>query len=127
MVFVTEDRPHDTYVRQGLSDLLTVRTVSLEEALCGLTITLKTLDDRTLRVHVTDVITPTYEKVVEDEGLPLLPCPTKAKGNLIIRFHLEFPKYLSKRAKDVFADAFEVSEKEAEKFKKLKCGTLETD
>lgn len=124
VIFVTEDRPHDTYVKSGLSDLLTVHTISLEDALCGITITLKTLDDRILRIKINDVITPTYEKIIENEGLPIPACPNKAKGNLILRFHIEFPEYLSKRSKSAFRNAFKIMKEEDEKFEKLKCGTL---
>lgn len=126
VIFITEDRPHDTYVRSGLSDLLSVHTVSLEEALCGLTITLKTLDDRVLRIKISDVIMPTYEKIIEDEGLPIPACPLKAKGNLILRFRIEFPEYLSKKSRKAFEEAFRVKEDEDEKFEKLKCGSLST-
>lgn len=124
VVFITEDRPHDTYVRSGLSDLLHVKTISLKEALCGFMMTLKTLDERVLRVKMTDVITPTYEKIIEDEGLPLPACPRKAKGNLILRFQVEFPEYLTKKTKKAFEDAFKVKDEEDERFKKLECGTM---
>lgn len=126
VIFITEDRPHDTYVRSGLSDLLSVHTVSLEESLCGLTITLSTLDDRVLRIKIDDVITPTYEKIIEDEGLPIPACPSKAKGNLILRFRLVFPEYLSKKTRKAFEEAFRVKDDEDEKFDKLQCGTLST-
>lgn len=124
VIFVTEDRPHPTYVRSGLSDLVTVREVTLQEALCGITIKLKTLDDRTLRVQITDVINPTYEMVVENEGLPVPACPTKAKGNLIIRFTMTYPTYLTKKAKKAFEEAFKVKEEEEERYSKLKCGSM---
>ncbi|CAG5049657.1 unnamed protein product [Parnassius apollo] len=124
VMFVTEDRPHDTFIRSGLSDLLTVQTITLQEALCGVTITLTTLDARTLRIKITDVITPTYEKIVEDEGLPIPACPTKAKGNLIIRFRIVFPEYLSKRSKKAFGDAFKIMQDDEERFQKMDCGTL---
>lgn len=126
VIFITEDRPHELYARSGLSDLVTVRTVSLEEALCGLSITLTTLDQRILRTKISDVITPTYEKIIENEGLPVPACPTKAKGNLIIRFRVEFPTHIQKRAKKAFEEAFRVNDTENEKFDKLKCGTLST-
>lgn len=124
VVFVTEDRPHETYVRSGLSDLLTIRNVTLQEALCGLTITLSTLDERTLRIQITDVITPTYEKIIEGEGLPILACPKKAKGDLIIRFQIEFPVHMFKKTKKAFEDAFKVKDEEDKKFEKLPCGIL---
>ncbi|CAH2094061.1 unnamed protein product [Euphydryas editha] len=125
VMFVTEDRPHENFLRSGLSDLLIIRNVSLHEALCGVTITVTTLDDRILRIKITDVITPTYEKVIEDEGLPIPACPNKAKGNLKIRFHINFPLYLSTRSKRAFDEAFKVLDKEDEKFDMLPCGTLE--
>ncbi|KAF9795720.1 hypothetical protein SFRURICE_018848 [Spodoptera frugiperda] len=125
VIFITEDRPHDTFIRSGLSDLLYMQTITLQEALCGFMVTINTLDDRMFRIKITDVVTPTYEKVIEDEGLPLPACPNKAKGNLILRFRVEFPEYLSKRSKKAFADAFKVKEEEEEKFEKLPCGTLD--
>lgn len=124
VIFVTEDRPHDSFVRSGLSDLVMVTPISLEEALCGLTITVNTLDGRILRIKIDDVITPTYEKIIEDEGLPVLKCPKRAKGNLILRFQIEFPEYLSQNSKTSFREAFRTMEKEGERFEKLKCGTL---
>lgn len=124
VIFITEDRPHETYVRSGLSDLLTVHKITLKEALCGITLSMQTLDDRTLRVKITDVITPTYEKIIEEEGLPVPACPHKAKGNLIIRFKIDFPEYLSKRAKKSFEEAFKIKDEEEENFKKLDCGVL---
>ncbi|XP_050667444.1 dnaJ homolog subfamily B member 13-like [Leptidea sinapis] len=126
VIFITKDRPHDDFVRSGLSDLLMMKTVTLKEALCGFSLTIKTLDDRILRIKITDVITPTYEKVIEDEGLPIPVCPTKAKGNLIIRFNVEFPEYLSKRSKIAFEEAFRTKDAEDKKFDNLKCGTLST-
>lgn len=124
VVFVTEDRPHETFVRSGTQDLVSVQTVTLQEALCGVTVTLQTLDGRVLRVKVTDVITPTYERVVEGEGLPLRPCPAKAKGDLILRFQIAFPAFLSKRAKKAFSDAFKVMAEDEERFEKMECGAL---
>lgn len=124
VIFITEDRPHDTFIRSGLSDLLHVRTITLKEALCGFMVTLKTLDERMLRIKVTDVVTPTYEKVIEEEGLPLPACPLKAKGNLILRFRVEFPEYLSKKSKKAFEDSFKVAEEEDKKFNDLPCGVM---
>ncbi|CAH0595437.1 unnamed protein product [Chrysodeixis includens] len=124
VIFITEDRPHDTYVRSGLSDLLHFRTVTLKEALCGFMVTLKTLDDRILRIKITDVVMPKFEKVIEGEGLPLPACPLKAKGNLILRFRVDFPEYLSKKSKKAFEEAFKVVEEENEKFEKLPCGVM---
>ncbi|PZC83604.1 dnaJ homolog subfamily B member 13 [Helicoverpa armigera] len=124
VIFITEDRPHDTFIRSGLSDLLYIQDITLQEALCGFMVAIKTLDERMLRIKIADVVTPTYEKIIEDEGLPLPACPTKAKGNLILRFRIDFPEYLSKRSKKAFEEAFKIKDEEEEKFEKLPCGTL---
>ncbi|GBP85637.1 DnaJ homolog subfamily B member 13 [Eumeta japonica] len=124
VIFVTEDRPHEVYARSGLSDLVTTKNVTLQEALCGFTITLTTLDERTLRIPITDIVTPTYQKVIEDEGLPIPVCPKKTKGNLIIKFNIEFPKYLFKKTKKAFADAFKIKEEEEHLYKEMPCGIV---
>nr|XP_034827689.1 dnaJ homolog subfamily B member 13-like [Maniola hyperantus] len=126
VIFITEDRPHENFVRSGLSDLVMIQSVTLQEALCGITIAFTTIDGRIMRIKITDVITPTFEHVVEDEGLPVPACPKRAKGNLIIRFNITFPIYLSKRSKKAFESAFKVKDEEDEKFEKLPCGTLST-
>ncbi|CAG9559429.1 unnamed protein product [Danaus chrysippus] len=126
VIFITEDRPHENFIRSGLSDLMMSRTITLKEALCGIMIIVNTLDERVLRIKITDVIDPTYEKVIEDEGLPIPACPNKVKGNLKIRFQITFPIYLSKRSKEAFEEAFRTADEEDRKFDKLKCGTLST-
>ncbi|KAF4520630.1 hypothetical protein B566_EDAN007496 [Ephemera danica] len=68
---MTADAPHRELRREGASDLVARFRVSLEEALLGCAVTLNTLDARTLRVRITDVITPDYELRLVGEGLPL--------------------------------------------------------
>lgn len=50
----------------------------------------------------------TYEKTVENEGMPLLESPGE-KGNLIIRFDIEFPKYLPKASKELLQRGFHLA------------------
>lgn len=54
------------------------------------------------------VFSPSYEKVVENEGMPILDQPGK-KGNLIIRFNVEFPPYLPKACKKVLQNGFQLA------------------
>lgn len=49
-----------------------------------------------------------YEKVVENEGMPILENPNE-KGNLIIRFNVQFPTYLPKASKDMIDKAFKLA------------------
>lgn len=56
VIFITEDRPHETFRREG-SDLHMTVDIFLREALTGTVVTVDTLDDRTLRIPLTSVIT----------------------------------------------------------------------
>ncbi|KAB0797718.1 hypothetical protein PPYR_08711 [Photinus pyralis] len=104
VIFVTKEREHECFTRQN-NDLIMRVEISLEEALLGTTVTVSTIDHRTLRVPITDVVSPSYEKVVENEGMPILENPEN-KGNLIIRFTISFPQYIPQSSKDVFQKAF---------------------
>lgn len=55
VVFVTEDRPHERFRREGVN-LVMIANITLLEALTGCTIEVKTLDNRMLRIPITDII-----------------------------------------------------------------------
>lgn len=52
---------------------------------------------------------PSYEKTVENEGLPILD-KYPLKGDLILRFDIVFPVYLTRASKDLIKSAFAVSQ-----------------
>ncbi|KAF7283449.1 hypothetical protein GWI33_000533 [Rhynchophorus ferrugineus] len=107
VIFVVEDKPHETFIRQD--DNLIFRTnVTLEDALIGTVVTIHTIDHRTIRVPITDIISPMYEKFVENEGLPILD-KYPEKGNLIIRFDITFPDYLPRSCKETLKKAFDLA------------------
>lgn len=64
----------------------------------------KTLDGRTLKVRVDEVVSPTTRKIIEGEGLPISKQPGK-KGNLILDFHVVFPKTLTEEQKNLLQRA----------------------
>ncbi|XP_076293686.1 dnaJ homolog subfamily B member 13 isoform X2 [Lasioglossum baleicum] len=105
VIFITEDRPHETFRREG-SDLHMTVDIFLREALTGTVVTVNTLDDRTLRILITSVITPGYRKSIPGEGLPLPETPNK-RGSLIVVFQIEFPVYLPLSNKDLVRRAFD--------------------
>ncbi|XP_050309281.1 dnaJ homolog subfamily B member 13-like [Anthonomus grandis grandis] len=107
VIFITEDRPHELFVRRN-DDLILTTTISLEDALVGTVVTVHTIDHRIMRIPITDVVNPDFEKVVEREGLPILD-QYPEKGNLILRFHIEFPTYLPRSCKDILKSAFELA------------------
>lgn len=107
IIFVTEDRPHESFQRVG-NNLVMIASITLEEALLGTTVTVYTLDHRTVRIPITDVVSPGYEKIVENEGMRILENPEE-KGNLIIQFDIRFPEYIPKASKEHLNKAFDLA------------------
>ncbi|KAI3848909.1 hypothetical protein MKW92_012368 [Papaver armeniacum] len=93
LVFVIDEKPHEVYKRDG-NDLIVSQKVSLAEALAGMTVKLVTLDGRHLSIPISDVVSPEYELVVAQEGMPIVREPRK-KGNLRIKFEVMFPSRLT--------------------------------
>ena len=54
-----------------------------------------TLDKRVLSIACPEVVSPYYEKVVVGEGMPISKKSDGSKGDLIIKFNIQFPKYLN--------------------------------
>lgn len=98
IVFVVQEKDHDTFKRKG-ADLLMVKHVSLNEALCGFEFIVKQLDGRNLVVKSQpgEVIKPEadssspFVKIVPNEGMPSRGNPF-VKGNLYILFRVDFPE-----------------------------------
>ncbi|VAH01661.1 unnamed protein product [Triticum turgidum subsp. durum] len=93
LVFIIEERAHPKFKRDG-NDLVYTHKISLVDALTGCAVQLTTLDGRSLTVPVKSVISPTYEEVVQGEGMPITREPSK-KGNLRIKFQIKFPTALT--------------------------------
>jgi DnaJ-class molecular chaperone len=80
-------------VREG-NDLVHSRRISLSDALCGITMEVKSLDGRVLSLAVPEVIKPGHSKSIAGEGMPISKAPGQ-RGNLVIRFEVAFPSYIS--------------------------------
>merc|ERR1711881_527607 len=104
IVFEITQVEHQIFQRNG-SDLEFTATVPLSRALVGCSIEVPTLDGREISVPVNDIIHPKYTKVVKKEGMPIYG-NAKQRGNLIIRFDIDFPKKLSPEAKGMIRQAF---------------------
>merc|ERR1719193_2618805 len=94
VVVVLHEQKHDIFARNYL-DLTTVVKIGLTEALTGFQRPILTLDGRTLLINTVkgEVIRPDELKIVRGEGMPKYGEPS-GKGNLIIRFDVEFPTLL---------------------------------
>eukprot|EP01118_Nematostelium_gracile_P005159 TRINITY_DN1621_c0_g1_i1.p1 TRINITY_DN1621_c0_g1~~TRINITY_DN1621_c0_g1_i1.p1 ORF type:complete len:410 (-),score=148.08 TRINITY_DN1621_c0_g1_i1:39-1268(-) len=92
IIFVIAEKKHELFRRSG-NDLIIDYKLQLIEALAGFSFTIKHLDDRELLIKSEkgDVITPDDIRVIENEGMPTHKKPFE-KGNLFIKFTIEFPK-----------------------------------
>lgn len=92
LVFVIKQAKHTRFAREG-DDLVARVKIPLAKALAGGTIDVPTLDARVLRVPLKEVVTPGYERVVVGEGMPVSRAAAAgAKGDLRLRFEVQFPR-----------------------------------
>ncbi|KAJ9566745.1 hypothetical protein OSB04_002711 [Centaurea solstitialis] len=103
LVFVVDEKAHDVYMRDG-NDLLMKYKVTLAEALRGTAVNITTLDQRDLAITVTDIITPLYELVVAQEGMPIAKDPG-SRGDLKVQFDVKFPSKLTHEQKTALRHA----------------------
>jgi DnaJ-class molecular chaperone len=89
----SDEIPVLPYERSG-NDLIYTYKLSLADALTDCSLQIPTLDRRLISIACPEVVSPYYEKVVPNEGMPISKAPN-TRGNLIIRFHILFPKYLN--------------------------------
>jgi DnaJ family protein B protein 13 len=89
------------------NDLVYTHKTSLVDILRCLPFEVETFDGRKLVVAPDNVQSPAYAKCVAGEGMPIyegleasLNGGGKSRGNLYIKFDVEFPKQLSKAQKD---------------------------
>lgn len=91
IILVINEQKHETFKRKG-ADLVATLNISLSEALCGLTRTIRHLDGRVLRIDSEpgNVIKPDSYKIIVGEGMPHYGEHFK-KGRLFINFRVAFP------------------------------------
>jgi len=91
VILVLQQKEHPIFKRNG-DDLIIEKKILLVEALCGFKFSVAHLDGRTLLIKSkpNEIIRPGDIKSVENEGMPHHKNPTH-KGNLLIKFDIEFP------------------------------------
>ena len=98
IVFVNS-KNEDAGFQRECNNLIMKRSISLLEALTGLVIYIKHLDERVIKVSSENIIHPNQKMVIKCEGMPNLQ-DNLVKGDLIIIFDVQFPQTLDKeRAK----------------------------
>ncbi|KAK1939538.1 protein with DnaJ domain, DNJ1/SIS1 family [Babesia divergens] len=97
LIFIIRAKQHPRFVRDG-NNLIYKFTVPLLKALTGFQATLTTLDNRRLTVRIVDIVSPSYRKVIANEGMPISKVPSE-RGDLILEFDITFPKTLTPEQK----------------------------
>jgi DnaJ family protein A protein 2 len=99
-IFIKVDN-NTNFERSGV-DLLTNKTISLKEALCGFNFDLKYINGKiyTLNNNSGNIIVPNYKKVIPNMGLTR----DGHTGNLIITFTIEFPAQLTEEKMKLLRD-----------------------
>ncbi|KAF7312529.1 DnaJ-domain-containing protein [Mycena indigotica] len=94
LVFVVEEKPHETFERKG-NDLLCKVSIPLLDALTGSggKKVVEALDGRKLQIAVPPgVVKPFQETIVSNEGMPIRKDGSvRTKGNLVVQWDVKFP------------------------------------
>lgn len=85
-------RAHPQFQRHN-NNLLCEHTISVWDAIIGTTVSLKTLDNKTIDVKIPPGTQPETVLSCRGEGLPDM--RTKQRGNLLIKVNVKIPKLLS--------------------------------
>jgi len=92
LVFILDEKPHPRFVRAG-ADLRYKATIGLRDALLGTTLSVPTLDGRTLSVPLQGP--SSSGRLVRVGGEGLLDRKSKTKGSLIVEVDVRFPTKLT--------------------------------
>lgn len=98
--FIIREKRHDTFEREG-DDLVRTVNITLKQALCGVNVNVVTLDKRRLRIPITEnTIYPGYVHRVKGEGMPIRKWNGDKRGDLLIKFNIQFPQQLNEQQKE---------------------------
>lgn len=92
LIFVINEKNNNNdFIRLG-NDIVYTKEIGLVDALCGMTLNIKHLDDRIFMIKTSDVIQPDSIYKIYGEGLE--------NGHLYIHFRIIFPKNISEERKN---------------------------
>lgn len=91
--FIIGEREHERFTRDGDNLACTIK-LPLADALAGTTLSIPTLDGRTLSIPLTEIVPHGATKVVRGEGMPVSKAPG-TRGDLTLKFDVIFPRSLT--------------------------------
>lgn len=96
LVFVIKEKQHPLFKREA-DDLIYEQTIPLKQALAGTRIDITGVDEKSINLSFNEVISPGFSKRIPGLGMPR---KAGGRGDLVVKFNVEFPKYLSQEQKD---------------------------
>lgn len=99
IIFTVVETAHPIFERiLDTYDLLYIHRVSLVDAVCGHVIGLELLDESKINLHVSETVSPGYEKRILFHGLQK---PGGECGDLLIRWDIQFPVLSSEKKQEL--------------------------
>lgn len=110
---------HDTFQRFG-NDLILEHKISLLDSLTAKPVVFKTIEGEQIEISVDEVLTPQSVKVVHGKGMPIQNdadplAPARKdfkKGNMIVKFDIQFPSNLTQEKKEALSAVLESVDEE---------------
>lgn len=106
LIIHIKEKPH-AYFRRLENDLYFTHHLKLVDAICPEQIEIKTIDKRVLSIPIERIVSSKFQKRIKGEGMPIYQEETYSqqteltKGDLIIDFEIEFPKFIPENVKQV--------------------------
>ena len=100
-MFVVEEVPHGQFKRDGDNLEITVE-VDLLHALVGFRAKVPTLDGRVVALPIREVVETGSTRIISGEGMPR---KAGGKGDLRVKFKVNFPKTVSSQQADLLRQA----------------------
>ena len=107
LIVKIKEIPHQNFKRVNKNDLLYIHKISLRNALNSAPVIFNHLDGRILNISMDEIISPDSVKIVKNEGMPIIdeekPIESivldNKKGDLYIKFDIQFPDYINDKKK----------------------------
>ena len=104
--FSSPEKKDDKFRRVNKNDLIYIQKITLAQALNSEPVKITTLDNRKIAITMDEIISPQTVKIVKGEGMPVYKKDTDIrdlsvkKGDLFIKFDIEFPEYIEPEKKE---------------------------